>query len=514
MDNKLLEQQRQALQSDLDGQKTLEQRNLMGQFSTPFSFAIEVAAHVKGLLPRRSKLQFLDPAFGTGALFSALCEVFPLGRIESALGIEVDEHYAIPAKNLWRQSLLEYRIADFTSLPSPQKAQQRDLLICNPPYVRHHHITADKKALQQQAKQAANMSLSGLAGLYCYYLALAHPWMKKGGIGAWLLPSEFMHVNYGEGVRTYLLDEVTLIQIHRYDPAQVKFDDALVSTCVVFIKYQKPPIDHQIKFSYGGTLDQPQVQSQVAIDVLRDEHKWSRFPLNEARQAQRSAKLSDFFKVKRGIATGDNQFFVLTRAQIKEKELPLSQFRPILPSPRFLQQSQIEADKQGNPVIDPDYFVLDSKLPLEQIEQQYPTLFAYLKQGIDSGVSQRYLCRNRKVWYSQENRQPSPFYCTYIGRSNSEGKKPFRFILNQSQAIVANSYLILYPVAQLQRLLEQHPQLQASIFAALNSITLQDMLGEGRVYGGGMYKMEPKELANIAVPALANVLSVYQEDVA
>ena len=96
-----------------------------------------------------------------------------------------------------------------------------------------------------------------------------------------------------------------------------------------------------------------------------------------------------------------------------------------------------------------------------------------------------------------------------MGRSGADGKKPFRFILNRSKAIVANSYLILYPKPVLEALLVRQPEMAKLFWKTLNSVTEVAMVDEGRVYGGGMHKLEPSELAN--VPAL-EILRLMQSD--
>jgi hypothetical protein len=229
-------------------------------------------------------------------------------------------------------------------------------------------------------------------------MALSHPWMKKSGVAGWLIPSEFMDVNYGQAVKDYLLNEVTLLQIHRFDPNDIQFDDALVSSAVVWFKNEKPSKTHKIKFTYGGTLTKPTIEKDISLLSLAIEKKWSRFPLDDERAEHNAPRLSDFFAVKRGIATGDNKFFVLTRKKIEDLGLPLEQFRPILPSPRHLEVIEINADKEGFPDIKNQLFVLDCKLPFEIIQKVYPKLYNYLEEGVRSGVSERYLCKNRNIW--------------------------------------------------------------------------------------------------------------------
>jgi adenine-specific DNA-methyltransferase len=39
-----------------------------------------------------------------------------------------------------------------------------------------------------------------------------------------------------------------------------------------------------------------------------------------------------------------------------------------------------------------------------------------------------------------------------------------------------------------------------------NGITLDQLFGKSSVYGGGLHKLEPKELANAPVPEIAELL--------
>ena len=229
-----LENQRQQIQAEFDALKSQKERNILGQFATPINLANSILKYVQTILPENTKIRFLDPAMGTGSFYSALNNIFDSSEIETAVGYEIDEHYAIPTRKLWSKTPLEYRLADFTKVTPPLEEEHKyNLIICNPPYVRHHHINGCKKRLKQAAFDAAEMNLSGLAGLYCYFLALSHCWMQSDCIAAWLLPSEFMDVNYGRAVKDYLLNRVTLLQIHRFNPIDVQFDDALVSSVVV-----------------------------------------------------------------------------------------------------------------------------------------------------------------------------------------------------------------------------------------------------------------------------------------
>ncbi|MDD4915395.1 MAG: hypothetical protein PHW13_10230 [Methylococcales bacterium] len=79
--------------------------------------------------------------------------------------------------------------------------------------------------------------------------------------------------------------------------------------------------------------------------------------------------------------------------------------------------------------------------------------------------------------------------------------------MNQSNATVTNVYLALYPKEPLATVLNESPELARQVWEILDRICPESMLAEGRVYGGGLHKLEPKALANVPAPELDKFLS-------
>lgn len=491
---RIVEASRLAEQVRLDSLKSTAERNKWGQFATPSPLAVSLARYARSIMGSE-RIRFLDPAIGTGAFYSALLDVCQPGEIAAASGVELDPLFVDAARRLWKGYGLSIVDGDFTMLDPP--LHRFNLVLTNPPYVRHHHLsTEDKDRLKLRLAQSLQMSISGLAGLYCYFLLHAHNWMEEGGLALWLIPSEFMDVNYGDALRRYLSERVTLLHIHRFCPTDVQFTDALVSSAVVTFRKAPPREGHSIRFSFGGPIDRPQHDAMVPLDVVRASRKWTQFPAVTAVRDRDVLNLGDLFAIKRGLATGDNGFFILSEDRVKELEIPQSFLRPILPGPRHLTGDVVDALPSGGPDVSPRLFLLDCNETEEEIRAQWPRLYEYLQEGRTKGVDSAYLAKHRARWYAQEQRPPAPFLCTYMGRSRN-GKHPFRFIWNHSQATAHNVYLMLYPKGPLLKALTSDPTLAGRVFEALQNITPAQLLSEGRVYGGGLHKVEPKELAQI-----------------
>lgn len=494
--------ERDRLQKALDAQKTSKERNMKGQFATPYTLACSIMKKAKTFCHKRT-VSFIEPSIGLGAFYAAFRSVFQ-SAAGHALGFEIDSHYYNPSKELWAKEDLELRKADF--LKERTNGERFDLLVANPPYVRHHHIDGEKKKeLQKEVMQSTGIKISGLAGLYCYFLILSEKWLADGALSCWLIPSEFLDVNYGKAIKQYLLECVDLLCVHKFKADDVQFDDALVSSTIIFFRKGKPS-EKEIEFSCGEDVNVPSRKMKIERKRLTASCKWSNLFVEDSTNysSNDDCKLGNFFTVKRGIATGDNSFFVMNMDTIEKYHIPSKFLKPVLPSPRYLKEDIISSDNDGNVALAQKQYLFSCNLPEDVLKDKYPSVWEYIQEGVKRGVNKGYICSHRPLWYFCEDRKPAPFVVPYMGRGDSS-KKMFRFILNKTKAITTNVYLLLYPKDNYLKCLTD-TKLLNEVWQTLNEVTSEQFATNGREYGGGLHKLEPKELLNIKVPSLPSLL--------
>jgi hypothetical protein len=471
---------------------------------TPPELARDIAAFaVNALGSKSASIDFGDPAVGTGTFYSALLQVVRRHQVHSALGFDVNPKQVLASASRWAHRGLVVRKGDYLHL---EQLPPRNLILANPPYLRHQKIPPQyKQALRERASIRSGFPINARAGAYVYFMLLSHDWMVADAVAAWLVPAEFMQTDYGEALRWYLTHRVTVIRLHQFDKASPQFENAKVLPAVVVFKNRPPTAEDVVELTSGGPMASPRRRQSTSVGHLRREDRWT-IPMRRHRPSSvDDIHIDDLFTVKRGIATGANEFFVMTRKKALSIGIPKGAMRPILPKVKTLEADVVARDADGYPSLSPQLVVLDAELSEDVIAKKHPRLLEYLRKAKAKGFLKRNLVRSRRPWYRQERREPAPFLCTYMGRG-SRGSPPLRFILNHSDAIATNTYLMLYPKPALAAVLKAHPELEGRLFKLLQQSARETMVEEWRVHAGGLHKIEPGDLREVRIPSTPNWL--------
>ena len=463
---------------------------------TPPELAKEIAEYTVKLIRKDERpIHFGDPAVGTGAFFSALLRVVKPNEIASAIGVDINREQVMTAHRRWSYEKMEVHLGDYLHM---ERLPHRTLILANPPYLRHQEIPSTyKKELRERASVVTGMEVSGYSGLYVYFLLLSHAWMDENALAAWLVPSTFMEANYGNVVRYYLTSKVQLIRIHQFEHNDPQFENAYVTPTVVVFRNRTPDPKGIVRMSIGGTLAKPRETYEMPLAKLAAEDRWFIPPREAQRVKKNQICIGDLFTVRRGIATGANDFFIKTMEEAEGLHIPKKFLKPILPKARQLESEVIEAYADGSPKVDPRLYVIDCDLPEEVIRERFPRFYKYLL-SLPEDVRERNLLRRRQLWYQQEQREPAPFVCTYMGRMHGRSSS-IRFIWNRSNAIVTNTYIMLYPKSDLQVLLDSSPSRYPQIFSLLIKTESESLSRNWRTHAGGLVKIEPGDLRDVAL---------------
>lgn len=483
-----------VIQARLNANKSLQERNACGQFATPIKLAKGIMRFLRKYIPPSKELSFLEPSLGIGNFYYAFCETF--GTDHLATGIEIDEVYYEEAKKLWQGLPLKLLKGDFLAAKPDSRYS---LLVTNPPYTRHHHLDVEyKRELQSKIQKTTGRPISGLAGLHCYFLLSSLDWLEEDGISCWLIPSEFMDVNYGEAVKQFLVSQVELMAIHRYTPDDRRFDDALVTSSVVVFKKRAPRANSAVTITTGSDIERPDSRRELVIGDLEPKEKWSRY-FSQVEAKRGKYTIGDFFQVKRGIATGCNEFFLLDETEVVENEIPNHFLVPLISQPRYQKAAQRSELKGGT-----TRYIFNCSLSADELQSHAPNVMEYIRKGEEQGVSSGYICSHRTPWYDCKIGKPAPILVPYMGRYTSTNN-PFLFVNNIGNCYATNAYLLLFPHMQFENALRDNDQ-RERIVSVLNQLGAEEIISRGRVYGGGLYKLEPKELMSVPADALYDIL--------
>jgi len=481
--------------------KNIETLRAKGQFWTPNWIAESMVSY----LFAGGKKTVFDPCVGAGAFFQAARNVSNSLQKEIVLeGTETDPNALREAirNGVSRKDIFKVEIRDFL-LDSPQKKFEG--IVANPPYIRHHRISMEvKEKLRSYALRMVGERIDGRAGYHVYFLMKGLELMDDNGRLVFILPADicegkFAPILWRWITENYCLDavitfsrEATPFPNQDTNPLIVMIRKAAPKPSFIWAQCKKSGTDELTRWILSGFKLAPKndivIHERTVEEALRT--GLSRTPQKEIQEGR---PLKDFAKVTRGIATGANSFFFLTREKARTLGIPNDFLLPAIGKTRDVEGTEITEQTlekivlKGAPTL---LLSLDGK-----DMRDFPLVVrAYLKKGEEEGVHKKILISTRKPWYKMEVREVPPFLFSYLGRKNT------RFLRNLAGVVPLTGFLCIYP----------HKHSQEHIYKlekALNHPkTLDNLKLVGKTYGGGAIKVEPRGLDMLILP-----LSVLHE---
>lgn len=460
---------------------------LLGQVATPEPIARLMAKWVMSAGPR----MVLDPAAGLGGLLAA-CRQFDQ-RVE-LVGAERDTATLQRAKTSAPRGT-KLILADYLK----SDAGRFDGIIANPPYVKAHRLDYSEKDWLY-FEERLGTPLDRLTNLYALFLLKIWEDLAPRGRAAVILPAEFLNANFGEEIKERLLRAIRPTGIAIFAPSLNVFADALTTSTIVLLdkgRALKAPIWARLAetvedaetFVEGLLAGNISAAGNGLIDLAarNPRDKWLNLLLNGATEkvpVRFAKRVGDYFNCRRGIATGANDFFCLTRAEMREHHLAEAHVEACITRATDADGLVFTREKFDTLV------ARDRRCFLLNPSRNGLNLTRYLEFGEQQGIPKRHLPSHRPVWFLPENRSVADIWVAVFSREST------KFMLNNSGAKNLTCFHGLYAKPG-------NESLAPLLTLFLNSSPgRESFLQVNRFYGDGLNKLEPKDVEDMPCPVI------------
>lgn len=475
---------------------TAELRKARGAFFTPDG----ITRFMTDWAIRSSTDIVLEPSAGDAAfLVQAVRRLREQGSAAPVVdGVEIHAHSAGLARRRVEEAggSLNIKIRDFF-LVEPEA--HYSAVVGNPPYIRYQDFTGESRRRSREAALKAGVSLTALASSWAAFTVHSALFLKNGGRMALVLPAELLSVNYAAAVRKFLFDRFRSVELVLF--AEQVFPEAEADVVLLLADgFNEGPTDRATIY---------QAQDVDALEALSNSHTWKPVdpsakwtdllvdpravePVSRLRNEGYFTNLETWGDTTLGMVTGNNRYFALSPARVKQLGLPRRDLVRLSPPGsshlRGLELSSgamVKLGQEGK-----------STWLFRPSEKPSAASRAYIEAGHVAGVDEAYKCRVRKPWYRVPLQTPADLLLTCMNADTP------RLTTNSAGAHHLNSVHGVY-------LDEQNKTLGRDFLplASLNSMTLINAEVVGRSYGGGILKIEPREADVWAMPSPAYVQS-------
>lgn len=457
-----------------------------GSYYTPYELIDFMVDYLK--TEKQDFTKVLEPSAGDGRFLSSL---LPLCKDITA--IELFEEKVNCIRKSYRQKNIKVKQQDFIQYAMTSR-ERYSLIIGNPPYISPKRLDKDSLKLAKLLCEKEGLKPAVMQNMWLAFVIGACKMLRKGGSIFFVLPMEFLQVQYAEQLREHLEKRFNTIHIISFQKRI--FPEIEQETCLVYLANKKKELPYILYEVYEDVLS-TKVLSRNIIKKNKPLKKWSNAVLadDDILTLQKLAKnypsIKSMGETAPGIVTGGNKYFILTEEQVKKYRckkyvLPIIQKNSYISENTIIVDDKVLADMKKNKK---PLYVLDL---MKAAEDKIPKrLVQYLewagRQKInETELKARYKCANRKPWYGIP-------------------------IVNKGDVIFFKRYHLL-PRVYINRAnvhttdagyhirLNQEWDKESLVFCFYNSLTLAQCEFQGRYYGGGVRELVPSEFKEITIP--------------
>ena len=343
-------------------------------------------------------------------------------------------------------------------------------IMSNPPYSRHHSLSKQEKTRLTKLSAELGLRLPGTAGHYAYFMLYAWQasWSQRE---VFLVPTNWLECKYGAPLRNYLAEEkkATISSASQANRKSI-FRHVLTTGCILTTVDK---LSSSSVFS-GGTTDfsstQVRVSQTMRIPSPVDGKESS--ILNGNPSTSSTLRLGDFLHIRRGIATGANELFVLSMDAGEPVDIPIDELVPIVRKLTI-----------NNGPVTSSFLWVPKSVPSQASLKR-------IRWGVEMSFHLRALCKARKPWWKIPIPDAPMYFLSYMGRRQPVILKNDRNLSN------LNNIHGINPVQGVEK------ELVDRVLQWLDTPDgKQALLSRSRHYQGGLWKLEPGEMQLVDVPA-------------
>jgi adenine-specific DNA-methyltransferase len=440
----------------------------------------------------------LDPSYG-GCVFleAAIARLRQLtdGAEQRVFGVDVDPRARLHLSVLQATAQIDglFHDVDFLTLRPADFPTLFDAIVGNPPFVRHHMMTSTMAKTARTA--TAWCGLPETASYWAYFVLHSMTFLRSGGRLGMVLPGAFLTADYSVKLWKQLLGKFSSIRVLLVRSSI--FSDA-EERCVILLADgyggRCAAASYKIVDSFAALANEWDfVDSELEGEPVDDAPaRWpmplltsrQRSLLEEVRALGPVATLGSLARIRIGVVTGANDFFVMSPSRMRALGLSKSLFVPIISSGRQLRTLQIgPGDIEALQDADVGSLLLTAGL-----RKPSAALEHYLGTTAAATARRRYKSRERSPWYVLRDSAAPDAFLTYVNHFAP------RIAINKSEATSTNAVHRLWWRNGLR--VDQAKLVSLSSLTSLCGLSAEIA---GRGIGGGALKVEIRDAAGLLV---------------